>query len=100
MVVEKLLKVNPPSSMVPGRGLLVLPIFGARRRRNSEEIRDAGSFFRVSVSGVNIVQRGAPGGGPSSQAPSWRGQEWGRSPWPLGRGCTLSGPPSVIPEAS
>src|ERR1041385_7477150 len=34
MVVEKLPVVVPLSGRVPGRGLLVLPIFEARRRRN------------------------------------------------------------------
>src|SRR4051812_15585064 len=48
MVVEKLPEVNPPSDRMPGRGLLVLPIFGAWRRRNREVFRDAGFSPRVS----------------------------------------------------
>ena len=47
MAVEKLPEVNPPSGKVPGRGLLVLPILEARRRRNRKVIRDAGFSSRV-----------------------------------------------------
>src|ERR1041384_3318916 len=43
MVVEKLPGVIPPSDRVPGRGLLVLPILEARRRRNRGEITKKGS---------------------------------------------------------
>src|SRR4051812_36083952 len=45
MVVEKLPEVNPPSCRVPGRGLLVLPMLEARRRRNRGEIAKKGSIF-------------------------------------------------------
>src|SRR3954462_15656667 len=45
MVVEKLPEVNPPSDRVPGRGLLVLPILEARRRRNRGEITKKGSVL-------------------------------------------------------
>src|SRR4051812_20045305 len=75
MVVEKLREVNPPSGRVPGRGLLVLPILEARRWRNKGENRDAG---------VKIGQRGAPGGGPTSQAPWWSNQGGGCARWPPG----------------
>ncbi|KAE8786087.1 hypothetical protein D1007_40103 [Hordeum vulgare] len=47
MAVEKLPEVNPPSSRVPGRGLLALPISEALRRRNDGEIRRSGSSRRV-----------------------------------------------------
>ena len=49
MVVEKLPEVIPPSGRVPGRGLLMLPILGALRRRNRGEIVKKGSVFRVFV---------------------------------------------------
>ena len=47
----------------------------------------------VLIRGVNIGQRGAPGGVPTTQAPSWRDQEGGRARWPPGRGCPSSSPP-------
>ena len=47
MVVEKLPEVIPPSGRVPGRGLLMLPILGALRRRNRGEIVKKGSVLRV-----------------------------------------------------
>src|SRR3954464_1116350 len=63
MMVEKLPEVNPPSGRVPGRGLLVLPTFGARRRRNGEVFCDVGSSSRVSVMrGKNRTKRGTRGG--------------------------------------
>src|ERR1041385_3877932 len=43
MVVEKLPEVVPPSGRVPERGLLVLPILEARRRRNRGETAKKGS---------------------------------------------------------
>ena len=49
MVVEKLPEVIPPSGRVPGRGLLMLPILEALRRRNRGEIMKKGSVFRVFV---------------------------------------------------
>jgi len=48
MVVERLPEVIPPSGRVPGRGLLMLPILEALRRRNRGENRDAGFLSRVS----------------------------------------------------
>jgi len=48
MVVERLPEVIPPSGRVPGRGLLMLPILEALRRRNRGENRDAGFLPRVS----------------------------------------------------
>ena len=48
MAVEKLPEVNPPSSRVPGRGLLTLPISEALQGRNDGEIRVSRKFARVS----------------------------------------------------
>ena len=45
MVERRLPEVNPPSGRVPGRGLLVLPILEARRRRNRGEIAKKGSVL-------------------------------------------------------
>src|SRR3954463_586524 len=61
MVVERLPEVNPPSGRVPGSGILVLPIFESRRRRNREVIRDAGFSPRASSTGVKIARRGTRG---------------------------------------
>src|SRR3954452_22604561 len=79
MVVEKLPEVNPPSSRVPRRGLLVLPILEARRRRNRAEIAK-----RVLPSGVlgrrkYIGEGGQPRRPPGVQAPPWRGPTLGRA---------------------
>src|ERR1041385_3885841 len=87
MVLEKLPEVNPPSGRVPERGLLVLPILEVRRRRrNRGENRDAGFSARVFRARRKYRLKGAPGGGPSPQAPWWRGQKWGRATWPPRRG--------------
>src|SRR4051812_41132301 len=86
MVVERLPEVNPPSDRVPGRGFLVLPVFGAWRRRNREVFRDAGFSSRVSWTRGKHRLKGAQGVGPTSQVPWWRGQGWGRATWPPGRG--------------
>src|SRR3954463_1040035 len=100
MVVEKLREVVPPSGRVPGRGLLVLPILEARRRRNRGEIAKKGSCLGVFASrGINR-RRGQPGGPPGVQAPPWRGPTLGRAERAPG---ALVGPlwsPSVIPKAS
>src|SRR3954468_3422156 len=45
MVERRLPEVVPPSDRVPGRGLLVLPISEARRRRNRGEIAKKGSVL-------------------------------------------------------
>ncbi|KAI4972152.1 hypothetical protein ZWY2020_003077 [Hordeum vulgare] len=64
MAVEKLPEVNPPSSRVPGRVLLTLPISEALRWRNDEEIRDSGSDGRVSYRrGKYKPKEGTIGGG-------------------------------------
>src|ERR1041385_6307765 len=94
MVVEKLPEVVPPSGMVPGRGVLVLPILEARRRRNRGENRDVGLLSRVSGTGCKYRPKGAPGGGPSPQEPWWRSQEGASPPGRLGRAWLPSGPNS------
>src|SRR3954464_12211787 len=64
MVVEKLPEVVPPSGRVPGRGLLVLPILEARRRRKRGEITKKGSVPEgFSSRGINR-RKGAARGGP------------------------------------
>src|SRR3954467_14901035 len=75
MLVERLPEVNPPSGRVPGRGLLVLPIFEARRRRNIGENRYAGLLSRVSGMGCKYrPKRGTKGGDPRPGAlVAWRG---------------------------
>src|SRR4051812_25422872 len=65
LVVEKLPKINPPSGRVPGRGLLVIPISGSRRRQNREEFCEAGSLFRVSVSRTKYRRKEGQRGGPT-----------------------------------
>ena len=85
MVERRLPEVGPPSGRVPGRGLLVLPISEARRRRNRGEIAKKGSVSRVSLHGEYIGEGGQPGGPPGVQAPPWRGQ-------PLGRATRAPGP--------
>src|SRR3954462_5529454 len=62
MVVEKLLEVVPPSGRVLGRGLLVLPILEARRRRNRGEIVKKGSRHDCFPSGGVNRRRGAARG--------------------------------------
>src|SRR3954471_16201520 len=82
MVVEKLPEVIPPSGRVPGRGLLVLPILEARRRRNKGEITKKGSVFRGFGTKEIYRRRGNPGGPPGVQAASRRGPTLGRAHWP------------------
>src|SRR3954467_13375446 len=86
MVVEKLPEVVPPSGRVPGRGLLVLPILEARRRRNRGEIAKKGSRHGGFTSRRIYVQRGQPGGATRVQAAPWCGPTLGcagRAPGPL-----------------
>ena len=62
MVVKRPPEVNPPSGRVPGRGLLVLLILEARRRRNRGENRDAGLSPRVfGARGKNRPKGGTRG---------------------------------------
>src|ERR1041385_6314066 len=91
MVVEKLPEVVPPSGRVPGRGLLVLPILEARRRRNRGEIAKKGSRHRGFTSrGINRrrgAARGAtrvPGGPLARPHPRARREgAWGPGGSPL-----------------
>src|ERR1041385_6515325 len=66
MVERRLPEVGPPSGRVPGRGLLVLPISEARRRRNRGEIEKKGSVFEGFVSRRIYRRRGAARGGPGA----------------------------------
>ena len=79
MVVEKLSEVVPPSGRVPGRGLLVLPILEARRRRNRGEIAKKGSRLGVFASQRIYGRRGAARGPPGVEAPPWQGPTLGRA---------------------
>src|ERR1041385_8110774 len=100
MVVEKLLEVVPPSGRVPGRGLLVLPILEAQRRRNRGEIAKKGSLPGVFVSrGINR-RRGQPGGQTGVQEAPWRSPTLGRARRAPGALVGPLWPPSMIPEAS
>src|SRR3954451_18185923 len=82
MVVEKLLKVNPPSDKVQGRGLLVLPILEARRRRNRGEIAKKGYVLGGFGMKETYRRRGQPGGPPGVQAAPQRGPNLVRATWP------------------
>src|ERR1041385_3494559 len=86
MVVEKLSEVVPPSARVPGRGLLVLPIFEARWRRNRGEIAKKGSIPEgFSSRGINRRKGAARGGTGAPSAPLARPGAWDPlAPlWPL-----------------
>src|SRR3954466_15035510 len=79
MVERRLPEVNPPSGRVPGRGLLVLPISEARRRRNKGEIAKKGSIFEGFASRRIYRRRGAGRGGPGAPgAPLARPRGWPR----------------------
>src|SRR3954471_6634405 len=100
MVVEKLPEVVPPSGRVPGRGLLVLPILEALRRRNRGQIAKKGSVPEgFSSRGINR-RKGAARGGPGAPgAPLARLGAWPRplaawAPW------LPSGPSQALCEAS
>src|ERR1041385_7548282 len=85
MVVEKLPEVIPPSGRVPGRGLLVLPILEAQRRRNRGDIAKKGSVLEgFSSRGINR-RKGAARGGPGAPG-AW--------PRPLAAWGPLSSPPA------
>ena len=100
MVERRLPEVNPPSGRVPGRGLLVLPISEARRRRNRGEIAKKGSV--LGGFGVRQIyrRRGEAGGHQGVKAPPWRGLGWGRAGWPPGPPCLPYGPSRALLEAS
>src|ERR1041385_6904700 len=93
IVVEKLPEVNPPSGRVLARGLLVLPILEARRRRNRGKIAKKGSvlggFGMRDIYGRGGEARGAT----AVQVASRRGPTLGRAPWPPGH---QVGPPDFL----
>src|ERR1041385_7291334 len=66
MVERRLSEVGPPSGRMPGRGLLVLPISEARRRRNRGEITKKGSVLEGFASWRIYRRRGAARGGPGA----------------------------------
>src|ERR1041385_6935508 len=81
MVVEKLPEVVPPSGRVPGRGLLVLPILEARRRRNIGEIAKKGSRHGGFTSqGINRRRGAARGATRGPSGPLARPHP-GQHPW-------------------
>ena len=69
MMERRLPEVNPPSGRVPGRGLLVLPISEAWRRRNRGESAKKGSVLEGFVPRGKYRRRGAARGGPRSPGP-------------------------------
>src|SRR4051794_5535030 len=79
IIREASMRVDPPSDRVPGRGLLVLPILEARRRRNRGEIAEKGSVFRISATGDKYRRRRAPRGPLGVKAAPWRGPTQGRA---------------------
>src|SRR3954470_24310613 len=84
MVVEKLPEVNPPFGRVPRRGLMVLPILEARRRRNRGEITKKGSILSGFGTRGKFRRSGAASGPSGVHAASRRGPTLGRVPWPPG----------------
>src|ERR1041385_8851089 len=96
MVVDKLPEVVPPSGWVPGRGLLVLPILEARRRRNRGEIKKKGSVPEgFSSRGINRRKGSARGEPGAPGAPLAR-----PGAWPPGPPWLPSGPSWALREAS
>ena len=85
MVERRLPEVGPPSGSVPGRGLLVLPISEARRRRNRGEIAKKGSVLEGFPRRRIYRRRGAARGATRGPGAPWRGQ-------PLGRATRAPGP--------
>ena len=96
-VVEKLPVVILPSGRVPGRVLLVLPIWEARRRRNRDEITKKGSVLEGFGTRCKYMPKGGisgdlggpgapPGAARRGAAPPGRLEPW----WPP------SGPTSVV----
>ena len=79
-------EINPPSGRVPGQVHRAVPILESSWQRNRGEDREKKRLPRVSVTGEINRPKGAPGGVPATQAPSWRGQEGGSARWPPGRG--------------
>src|ERR1041385_515587 len=85
MVVDKLPKVNPPSSMVLGQGLLAAPILEAQRRWNREEITKKGYVLEGFGTRGKYRRRGPARGPPGSPGGPRCDLGWGRAPWPPGR---------------
>src|ERR1041385_5601158 len=69
MVERRLLEVGPPSGRVPRRGLLVLPISEARRRRNRGEIVKKGAVLEGFTSREYIGEGEQPEVDQRPQAP-------------------------------
>src|SRR4051812_28749903 len=79
MVVEKLPEVVPPSGKVSGRGLLVLPILEARRRRNRGEIAKKVPVTRVSCHEGYICEGGPARGATRGPGGPLRGPTLGHA---------------------
>src|SRR4051812_41671949 len=85
MVVEKLPEVNPPSSRVPGQGLLAAPILKSWRRRNRGEIAKKGYVFKGFRRRGKYRPKGGRGWPRMSRRPPGHQGAW-----------TPSGPPLVL----
>ena len=82
MAMEKLPEGIPPSGGVPGRGLLMLPILEALRRRNRGEIAKKGSVLEGFGTRGIYRRRGAARGPPGSRGAPLARPRGGRAPWP------------------
>ena len=86
MVVERLPVVILPSSRVPGRVLLVLPILEARRRQNRDEIAKKSSRLEGFGRRFKYMPKGGIGGasgGPGAPPARPRGGGAARAPGAL-----------------
>src|SRR3954469_11306094 len=84
MVVEKLPEVVPLSGRAPGRGLLVLPILEALRRRNRGEIAKKGSVLEGFGTREIYRRRRQPEVDQGPQALPLARPRGGRARWPSG----------------
>src|SRR4051812_11925266 len=100
MVVEKLPELVPPSGRVTGRGLLVLPILEARRRRNRGEIVKKGSVIKGFRTRGIYRRRGQPEVDQGALAPPWCSLGVAAPGGRLGHPWLPSGPTWALPEAS
>src|SRR6187399_723988 len=101
MVVEKLPVVVLPSSRVPGRVLLMLPILEALRRRNRGEIAKKGSILEGFGTRGIYRRRGAVRGGAGAPGAPPGAARGGAAPGGrLGLPWLPSGPSLVLREAS
>src|SRR3954467_9868690 len=74
-----------PAGRVLGRGLLVLPILEARRRRNRGEIVKKGSVFEgFGTRGIYRRRGGSQRWTRGPRRPPWRDLGGGRARWPPG----------------